>query len=139
MGGVRDPSWPEASLKTQAIAARTYALRSLGGELCDYDRCQVCLGSGAEYSAMDKAVADSRGQVVTYGGGLASTVYSANAGGVSATAPEGFGAGSPNYPYLNPAPYTTSDPDPWSVKIALSDLAARFCAAVASHGAHVAQ
>src|SRR5947209_7706951 len=138
MGEVRDPSWPQASLKTQAIAARTYALRSLGGELCADDRCQVYLGAGAEYAAMDKAVADSRGQVVTYGGGLASTVYSANAGGFSATAPEGFGLGSPNYPYLKAGPYTTSDPDPWTVKIAFTDLAARFGAAGIT-GAHVAQ
>ena len=139
MGEVRNPSWPQASLKTQAIAARTYALRSLGGELCADDRCQVYLGAGAEYAAMDKAVADSRGQVVTYGGGLATTVYSANAGGFSATAPEGFGPGSPNFPYLKAAPYTTSDPDPWMVKIALSDLAARFGAAGPLTGAHVAQ
>ena len=97
MGEVRDPSWPLASLETQAIAARTYALRSLGGELCADDRCQVYLGAGAEYAAMDKAVSATRGQVVTYGDGLASTVYSANAGGFSATPPEGFGLGSPNY------------------------------------------
>jgi len=139
MGEVRDPSWPQASLKTQAIAARTYALRSLGGELCADDRCQVYLGAGAEYAAMDKAVSDSRGQVVTFGGGLASTVYSSNGGGVSATAPEGFGPSSPNYPYLKAGPYTTSDPDPWTVKIALTDLAARFGAAGPLTGAHVAQ
>jgi stage II sporulation protein D len=139
MGEVRDSSWPQASLKTQAVAARTYALRSAGGELCDYDRCQVYLGAGAEYAAMDKAVADTRGQVVTYGGALASTVYSANAGGFSATAPEGFGPSSPNYPYLKAAPYTTSDPDPWTVKIALSDLAARFGTGADITGAHVAQ
>ncbi|MBV8984384.1 MAG: SpoIID/LytB domain-containing protein [Acidimicrobiia bacterium] len=139
MGEVRDPSWPQASLKTQAIAARTYALRSVGGELCNTDRCQVYLGADAEYAAMDKAVADTRGLVVTYGGGLASTVYSSNGGGVSATAPEGFGAGSPNFPYLRAAPYTTSDPDPWTVKIALTDLAARFGAPADVTGAHVAQ
>ncbi|MCU1450466.1 MAG: SpoIID/LytB domain, partial [Acidimicrobiales bacterium] len=49
MGEVRNPSWPLASLKTQAIAARTYAMRSAGGELCDYDRCQVYIGAAAEY------------------------------------------------------------------------------------------
>jgi SpoIID/LytB domain protein len=139
MGEVRDPGWPQAALRTQAIAARTYALRSTGGELCDYDRCQVYLGAGAEYGAMDRAVSDSRGQVVTYGGGLATTVYSANGGGFSATAAEGFGAGSANYPYLKAAPYTTKDPDPWTVRIALSDLAARFGAAGALQGAHIAQ
>jgi SpoIID/LytB domain protein len=139
MGEVRDPSWPQASLKTQAIAARTYALRSQGSELCDYDRCQVYLGVTAEYGAMDRAVSDSRGQVVTFGGALASTVYSANAGGFSATAAEGFGAGSANYPYLKAAPYTTNDPDPWTVRIGLSDLAARFGSAGPLQGVHVAQ
>jgi SpoIID/LytB domain protein len=139
MGEVRNPSWPQASLKTQAIAARTYAMRSTGGELCDYDRCQVYLGSAAEYPAMDKAVNDSRGQVVTFGGGLASTVYSANAGGFSATPAEGFGTGSSNYPYLKAAPYTTKDPQPWTVKIALTDLAARFGATAPLTGAHVAE
>jgi hypothetical protein len=138
MGEVRNPSWPQASLRTQAIAARTYALRSLGGELCDYDRCQVYLGAAAEYGAMDRAVHDSRGQVVTFGGGLASTVYSANAGGFSATPVEGFGGGSANYPYLKAAPYVTKDPDPWTVKIALSDLGARFGSA-GLIGARVAQ
>ncbi|MBV8160347.1 MAG: SpoIID/LytB domain-containing protein [Acidimicrobiia bacterium] len=139
MGEVRDPSWPQASLRTQAIAARTYALRSVGGELCDDDRCQVYIGASAEYAAMDKAVSDTRGQVITYGGGLASAVYSANAGGVSATAPEGFGMGAPNYPYLKAGPYTTSDPDPWTVTIALTDLATRFNATGPLNGAHIAQ
>jgi stage II sporulation protein D len=139
MGEVRDPSWPLASLETQAIAARTYALRAGGGELCDTDRCQVYLGAGAEYGAMDKAVSATRGQVVTYGGGLASALYSANAGGFSATPAEGFGLGSPNIPYLKAAPYTTSNPDPWTVKIGLTDLAARFGAAADVTGAHVAQ
>ena len=37
MGEVRDPSWPAAALRTQAVAARTYALRAMAaaGELCD--------------------------------------------------------------------------------------------------------
>ena len=37
MGEVRDPSWPAAALRTQAVAARTYALRAMAaaGEFCD--------------------------------------------------------------------------------------------------------
>ena len=62
MGEVRNPSWPTASLRAQAIASRTYALRAMAanGELCDTQRCQVYIGSDAEYSAMDKAVADDQ-------------------------------------------------------------------------------
>jgi SpoIID/LytB domain protein len=128
MGEVRDGSWPPAALQAQAIVARTYALRAMAasGELCDTDRCQVYLGQQAEYGAMTKAVADTRGRVVVYGIGLASTVYSSNGGGVSATPEEGFGTSAKSYPYLRSVRYTTSDPAPWSLRVALSDIASRF-------------
>jgi SpoIID/LytB domain protein len=128
MGEVRDPRWPAASLRAQAVAARTYALRAMAvaGELCDTQRCQVYLGADAEYGAMNKAVTDTARQVVTFGRGLASTVYSANGGGFSASREEGFGTTGAGYPYLRPAPYQTQDPLPWTVRVALSDVAARF-------------
>ncbi|HVF74834.1 MAG TPA: SpoIID/LytB domain-containing protein [Acidimicrobiales bacterium] len=126
MGEVRDPSWPPASLRAQAIAARTYALRA-AGELCDDQRCQVYLGAAAEYRAMDKAVADSRGQVLVHQRRLIAAVYSANGGGVSATRAEGFGTPDDGaHPYLRSAPYATQDPGPWSVQVALRDVAARL-------------
>jgi SpoIID/LytB domain protein len=127
MGEVRNPKWPLASLKTQAIAARTYALRAMSsvGEICEDQRCQVYLGAQAEYAQMDRAVRETQGQVLTYRGGLASTVYSANGGGFEASPAEGFGPGSAAFPYLRPAPYFSKDPAPWTVKIALRDLARR--------------
>ena len=127
MGEVRNPSWPAASLRAQAIAARTYALRAMtgGGQLCDSQQCQVYLGAEAEYAAMDKAVAATRGQVLFYRRGLASTVYSANGGGFSASTEEGFGTPGTGYPYLRPAQYQTSDPSPWSLTVSLRDLAGR--------------
>lgn len=126
MGEVRDGSWPAAALRAQAIAARTYALRamSFGGEICADQRCQVYLGAQAEYAAMNKAVADTSGQVVTYKGKLASTVYSANGGGHSATREEGFGTEGQAYPYLRAAPYMTRDPLPWTERVSVQDVAA---------------
>jgi stage II sporulation protein D len=128
MGEVRDPNWPPAALRTQAIAARTYALRGMtaAGELCDTSRCQVYLGAQAEYAAMDKAVAATAGQVLMYNHALASAVYSANAGGRSATPEEGFGTTGSSYPYLRSAPYETQNPMPWSVTVGLDDLAAHL-------------
>jgi SpoIID/LytB domain protein len=130
MGEVRDPTWPPAALRAQAVAARTYALRAMsrGGELCDTQRCQVYLGVAAEYAAMDKAVTETRGQVLVFGRTLASAVYSANGGGVSASREEGFGTpeADQSYPYLRSAPYTTQDPLPWRVEVALRDVAARL-------------
>jgi len=132
MGEVLDPRWAPASLRVQAIAARTYAMRAMasGGEICATDRCQVYLGQQAEYPAMDRAVSDTAGQVLVFNRGLASTVYSANGGGFSATRAEGFGpseAGSDAaYPYLRAAPYPTADPLPWSVTVGLGDVASRL-------------
>jgi len=128
MGEVRNPSWPQASLRTQAIAARTYALRAMaaGGELCDSQRCQVYLGAAAEYAAMNKAVNDTNGQVVYFGSGLASTVYSANGGGFSASREEGFGTTGSDYPYLRPSPYVTTDAASWKVVAPLREIGARL-------------
>ena len=132
MGEVLDPAWPPASLRAQAVAARTYALRAMAaaGEICADQRCQVYLGQQAEYPAMDRAVAETAGQVLTFDGKLASTVYSANAGGKTASREEGFGpaaAGSDaSFPYLRATPYGTDDFFPWSVRIALTTVAARL-------------
>jgi SpoIID/LytB domain protein len=128
MGEVRDPRWPPASLRAQAIVARTYALRAMkaSGEICDTQRCQVYLGAQAEYAAMDRAVTDSAGKVLMYRGAFAATVYSANGAGVSASPQEGFGTPDAGYPYLRAAPYETHSPDPWETRIALRDLAARL-------------
>lgn len=127
MGEVRAPSWPAASLQAQAIAARTYALRyaAAGQTLCSSQQCQVYVGQTAEYGAMNQAVADTTGQVVTYGGALIETVYSASGGGITATPEEGFGPGSPSYPYLQAVPYPTQDPQPWEERLSLRRLAAR--------------
>lgn len=128
MGEVRDPGWPPASLRAQAIAARTYALRApaAGATLCSTDRCQVYLGETVEYGAMNAAVDDTEGQVVLYKGSLALSVYSASGGGISATPEEGFGSPDREYPYLRSAAYPTQDPMPWNLTTPLSDLGRRF-------------
>jgi SpoIID/LytB domain protein len=141
MGEVRNPSWPAAGLQAQATAARTYALRamSFGGELCDTQRCQVYIGSDAEYSAMDKAVAATSGQVLMYGKSLASAVYSANAGGYTANREEGFGLTGDSYPYLQASPYLTDNRDEWSVTVALTDVARHLSYPGALTGVSVAR
>ncbi len=128
MGEVRDPGWPPAALRAQAIAARTYALRApaAGATLCSTDHCQVYLGETAEYGAMNEAVADTEGDVLLYKGSLALSVYSASGGGVSATPEEGFGSPDGDYPYLRSAPYPTQDPMPWNVTLPLSEIGHRF-------------
>jgi len=121
-------TWPAAAIEAQTIAARTYALRAMqaGGELCDDARCQVYAGRGAESPGEDAAVYSTAGRVLTYNGALASAVYSADAGGVSATTAEGFGTPDGVYPYLTTVRYATDNPLPWHLDVALHDIASRL-------------
>ncbi|MGH9247849.1 MAG: SpoIID/LytB domain-containing protein [Acidimicrobiales bacterium] len=121
-------TWPAAAIQAQVVAARTYALRAMAGagEICDDTRCQVYMGVGREAATQNAAIDATRGVVVTYGGALASTVYSADAGGVTATPSEGFGTRDRSYPYLRAVPYETPDPLPWRVEVARTDVAARL-------------
>lgn len=126
--GEMPASWPRAALEAQAVASRTYAIRAMraSGELCDDQRCQVYLGQQAERPTSDAAVRATAGQVLTYGSALASTVFSANAAGTSATPLEGFGTPDGSHPYLRAVPYPTRTPDTWETSVALADLAPRL-------------
>jgi len=77
-------------LEVQAILARTYALRNLrrfsidGYQLCADTQCQVYNGLAGAHPATDRAIAATRGAVLTYGNELVDAVYSATTGGVTA-------------------------------------------------------
>lgn len=83
------PSWPLEALKAQAVVARTYALGKLSGiagpgrgyDLLDTPAHQAYRGIGVEHPNSNAAVDATRGQVLTYQGGLAKTFYHAASGG----------------------------------------------------------
>jgi SpoIID/LytB domain protein len=120
-------TWPPAAVQAQTVAARTYALRAMAGagEICDSESCQVYAGVARETAGQDAAVAATRGWVLTHGGNLAATFYSASAGGHSATIQEGFGSGY-DIPYLPARPEPTDDVRPWNLEVALTDVAGRL-------------
>lgn len=120
-------TWPAAAVQAQTVAARTYALRAMAGagEICDSESCQVYAGIARESAGQDAAVAATRGWVLTHGGSLAATFYSASAGGHSATIREGFGS-SYDIPYLPARPEPTDDIRPWNLEVSLADVGARL-------------
>jgi len=73
--------------KAQSIAARTYALRHLGQyaaegyDLCPTPACQVYRGVSVEHRLSTQAVVETAGEVLTYGGELADTLYTSTCGG----------------------------------------------------------
>jgi SpoIID/LytB domain protein len=77
-------------LEVQTILARTYALRNLrrfaidGYQLCADTQCQVYNGVTGAHPATDRAIAATRGMVLTYNNELVDAVYSSSTGGITA-------------------------------------------------------
>ncbi|MBI3945767.1 MAG: SpoIID/LytB domain-containing protein [Armatimonadetes bacterium] len=83
------PSAPIEALKAQAIAARSYALASLGRhapegfDLCAGTHCQAYGGVAREHEATDRAVRETRGRVLLAGGKPLAALFHAVCGGAT--------------------------------------------------------
>jgi stage II sporulation protein D len=102
------PSWPMEELKAHAVAVRSIAITGdVGGngfDLYSDTRSQVYRGLESEDARTNAAVAATRGQVVTYNGEVAQTLYSACSGGHTESAVNVFGGS---------VPYLVGVPDPY--------------------------
>ena len=90
-------TWKPGALEAQAVAARSYALSS-GKPGAPYDVSvsgQSYLGVATESPQGDAAVSATKGQVLTYDGKIASTVYSASTGGRTESATDAWGGAAP--------------------------------------------
>jgi stage II sporulation protein D len=85
VGSEMPASWPQAALRAQAVAARTYALRqrkpAAPFDVSATVASQVYKGVDAETPSTRQAVASTRGQVLIYGSSLANAVFHSSAGG----------------------------------------------------------
>ena len=85
-------NWHLEALKAQAVAARTYTVTSLKPyadyDICATTECQEYRGVAVEHPRSDRAIADTAGQVLTYGGQFARTYYHSDSGGVIASSAE---------------------------------------------------
>lgn len=97
---------PKAALEAQAIIARTYALRNVrrfaadNYQLCADTHCQVYFGLKGVSPSTDKAIAATRGMVLTYKNQLVDALYSASTGGVTASFTDVWNGD--DRPYLRP-------------------------------------
>jgi stage II sporulation protein D len=103
------PSWPQAELRSQAVAARSFALTgSVGGngfDLYKDTRSQVYEGMASETASTNEAAEATRGQVVMYRGRIAETFFSACSGGHTESVQNVF--------FGSPVPYLVGVPDPY--------------------------
>ncbi len=79
-------SWPREALKSQAVAARSYAVKRMGAggsyDITDASAIdQVYKGYSASAANAIAAVNETKGQVLTFGGAIIDCYYSASNGG----------------------------------------------------------
>jgi stage II sporulation protein D len=102
------PSWPLEELKAQAVASRSFALTGgVGGNGFDLyadTRSQVYEGLESEYPRSNMAADATRGEVLTYNGEIAQTLFSACSGGHTESMVNVFGTD---------VPYLVGVPDPY--------------------------
>jgi stage II sporulation protein D len=116
------PSWPAAQLRAQAVAARSFALTGgvdgNGFDLYDDTRSQVYEGLESEYTTTNAAADATRGQVLEYGGKIATTFFSACSGGHTESNQNVFGGAA--------IPYLQGVPDPYDDECPLHEWTLRF-------------
>lgn len=117
-------SWAPAALKSQAVAARTYAAWQRAQnprryyQICDTTACQVYGGVTAEQTSSNGAVTATSRKILTYQGRPAFTQFSSSSGGWTS-------AGSVPYLPAKRDPYDKVDANPnhtWQVKVSARSL-----------------
>jgi stage II sporulation protein D len=105
VGSEMPASWPQAALRAQAVAARTYALRkrrpSAPFDLQATVASQVYRGVEAETSSTRQAVTSTRSQVLMHGSSLIDAVFHSSSGGATENSGEIW---SRQLPYLVSVP-----------------------------------
>jgi SpoIID/LytB domain protein len=129
--GEMPSSWPIEALKTQAVAARTYATYTVkryglrtycNCDLTDGSEDQVYVGwskeSGPDGERWVHAVRGSVGRVVTHGGATIQAFYAASDGGHTENVEDVWHGGDPAYaiPYLRGVcdPGESTAANPWT-------------------------
>jgi stage II sporulation protein D len=110
VGSEMPASWPQAALRAQAVAARTYALRQRSAsqpfDVSATVASQVYKGVEAETPSTREAVASTRGEVLMYGGNLVNAVFHSSSGGSTENSGDLW---SQQLPYLVSVPDVDQD------------------------------
>ena len=122
------PSFPLEALKAQAVAARSFALKNRGKhkaegfDLCATTHCQVYVGI-KDFETSDKAVDETRGEILIYGDKLIETSFHADSGGMTENVADVWGR---PLPYLAAVKEVLELGEPWTKKFTAKDFSSRF-------------
>jgi stage II sporulation protein D len=123
-------SWPAGALRTQAVAARSYALatrvRGDGYDLYDDTRSQVYGGRSVETRATNRAARKTAGEVIKDGGDTATAFFFSTSGGQTENS---------EFVFASPRSYLKSVKDPfdrrspvhrWRVRFSNSEMESKL-------------
>ncbi|MBU1487467.1 SpoIID/LytB domain-containing protein [bacterium] len=122
------PAWPIESVKAQAVAARTYALKHLGKhglkgfDLLSSPADQAYGGMEAEDPRATQAVDETRDEIISYKDEIINAVYHADSGGVTE---DDLFVWSDDEPYLTPVKDSFGQDSPhrsWSAILSLGRI-----------------
>ncbi|MFH0796650.1 MAG: SpoIID/LytB domain-containing protein [Candidatus Omnitrophota bacterium] len=129
LAGEISPSWPLESLKAMAVCARTFALNKIvdrfnrSYHLADNFFDQVYESRHSRVESIQKAVSDTKGEVVLYNEELAQVYFCASSGNCTASS---FSVWGKDVPYLKaiPDPYSSRAEkySSWMLVLDTSDL-----------------
>jgi stage II sporulation protein D len=120
-------SWPDAALRAQAVAARSFAVAHIadnGGRPFDVraPAHQLYGGVDAEHPRSSKAVLDTEGEVLSYRGHTLCTFFYSCCGGHTEEAPNVF-SDVDTYPRAVPSPYCRGSRHySWDYSVAMANL-----------------
>ncbi len=133
IGGEMPSSWNTEALKAQAICARGFAVSnynkhaSLGFNVCSTTNCQVYKGVSAETNSVRDAVDSTYGQILTYDGKVAQSLFYSSSGGHTANSENVWGS---SIPYLkgveDPYESENSPRHSWSATLSNEEIAECF-------------
>ena len=125
-------SWPQAALRAQAVAARSYAIATrIGGdgyELYDDTRSQVYGGVASEARSTNEAARQTAREVIKAGGRTAAAHFFSTSGGQTENSEFGFFGGSPRS-YLKSVNDPFDDISPvheWTVQFSQGEMESKL-------------
>ena len=128
------PKWPAEVLRAQAVAARTFAISNMnkyvdkGYNICSSTNSQEYGGINHEDPLTNKAVDETKGQIIIYKGNPINAVYHSDSGGYTENSERVWGSYLPylrsvksNFEELVSPPYHT-----WTYSISQEDLTGKL-------------
>ncbi|MGH2758597.1 MAG: SpoIID/LytB domain-containing protein [Actinomycetota bacterium] len=128
----RGAGWPIEAMKALAIAARSLGAASMswyqknqanGYDICPTQNCQVYFGYDGEESIMQRAVAETSGQIRTFSGRPILAMYHGNGGGQTESYNRAAGTQTSSHPYLRSVKYPHASPSTWRRDLTLTEIA----------------